>query len=326
LNSTIPLLLVLSLLLCTVEFADAQPTPKLPRIGVLVNGTPASHLLIINEFQKGLRELGYTEGKNVLVEYRFAEGKLERLPELVKELTQISVDVIFTNATPGTVAAKQATDKIPIVFTGVGDPVQSGLVHSFAKPGGNVTGVSILSPELGGKRLELLREVIPGITQVAFLWSPSASTAVALKTTQTAADALGIQLHSLEVRGPNDFSSASEAVTGKRVQAVLTNPSPVLTTICSRVIEFAAKNRLPAMYANSQFVDAGGLMSYAHSSADTYRRAAVYVDKILKGAKPADLPLELPTKLELIINLKAAKQIGLTIPPNVLARADRVIK
>jgi putative ABC transport system substrate-binding protein len=318
--------ILVSAMLCALCSVGEAQHAKVPRIGVLVNGTPTSHRFIINEFQKGLSELGYIEGKNVLVEYRFAEGKLERLPELVKELIQINVDVIFTNATPGTVAAKQATNDIPIVFTGVGDPVQSGLVHSFAKPGGNITGVSILSPDLGGKRLEILTEVVPRITQVAFLWSPSASTAVALKATQTTADALGVQLHSLEVRSPNDFSSVSETVTRKRAQAILTNPSPVLTTIRARVVEFAAKNRLPAMYANSQFVDAGGLMSYAHSAAGTYRRAAVYVDKILKGAKPAELPVELPTTLELLINLKTAKQIGLTIPPNVLARADKVIR
>jgi putative ABC transport system substrate-binding protein len=233
---------------------------------------------------------------------------------------------IFTQATPGTVAAKQVTNSIPIVFTGVGDPVEAGLVNSFAKPGGNVTGVSILSPDLGGKRLELLKEVIPGITQVAFLWSPSASTTVALKATQAAAVALRLELHSVEVRSPNEFSAASEAIMKKRARAILTNPSPVLNTIRARITDFAVKNRLPVMYPNLQFVEAGGLMSYAHSNADAYRRAVLYVDKILKGRKPADLPVELPTKLEFIINLKTAKQIGLTIPPNVLARADRVIR
>lgn len=238
----------------------------------------------------------------------------------------MNVEVVFTNATPGTVAMKRATSTIPIVFTGVGDPVKAGLVKSFAKPGGNLTGISILSPDLGGKRLELLKEVVPGITYVALLWSPSASTAVALKAIQAAADALRLQLQSLEVRSPDDFAGVSDAILKTRAGAVLTNPSPVLSTIRTRVVEFATKNRLPAMYANLQFVEAGGLMAYAHSTADAYRRAAVYVDKILKGTKPADLPVELPTKLELVINLKAAKQIGLTIPPNVLARADRVIR
>jgi putative ABC transport system substrate-binding protein len=309
------------------HLAEAQqPAGKVPRIGMLVNGTPSSHKFMIDEFQQGLRDLGYVEGKNLLLEVRYAEGKLDRLPELARELVQMNVDVVFTNATPGTVAIKQATSTIPIVFTGVGDPVNAGLVKSFAKPGGNVTGISILSPDLGGKRLELLKEAIPGITHVALLWSPSASTAVALKATQAAADALHLRLQSLEVRSPDNFTGVTNAILKRRAGAILTNPSPVLSTIRTRVVEFATKNRLPAMYANLQFVEAGGLMAYAHSSADAYRRAAVYADKILKGTKPTDLPVELPTKLELVINLKAAKQIGLTIPPNVLARADKVTR
>jgi putative ABC transport system substrate-binding protein len=318
--------LLATIFLTTVSLVEAQQPTKTPRIGMLVNGTPSSHKFIVEAFQQGLRELGYVEGKTVVIEYRYAEGKLERLPELAKELAQSGVDIIFTQATPGTVAAKQATNSIPIVFTGVGDPVEAGLVNSFAKPGGNVTGISILSPDLGGKRLELLKEVVPGLTQVAVLWSPSASTTVALKSTQGAADALRVQLHSVEVRSPNQFGAASEAIMKKRARAILTNPSPVLNTIRARITEFAAKNRLPGLYANAQFVEAGGLMSYAHSNADAYRRAVVHVDKILKGTKPADLPVELPTKLEFVINLKTAKQIGLTIPPNVLARADKVIK
>ena len=317
--------LLMMFLLATASPAEAQQT-KVPRIGMLVNGTPSSHKFIIDEFQQGLRDLGYVEGKNFLLEVRYAEGKLDRLPELAREFVQMKVEVIFTNATPGTVAVKQATSTIPIVFTGVGDPVEAGLVKSFARPGSNVTGISILSPDLGGKRLELLKEVIPGITQIAVLWSPSASTTAALKATQAAADALRLQLQSMEVRSPDDFTGVSETIVKRRVRALLTNPSPVLNTIRTRVVEFATKNRLPAMYANLQFVESGGLMAYAHSSVDAYRRAAVYVDKILKGTKPADLPVELPTKVELVISLKAAKQIGLTIPPNVLARADKVIR
>jgi putative tryptophan/tyrosine transport system substrate-binding protein len=325
-NRKFSLWLLATFLLTTLPpLAEAQQ-PKVYRIGMLVNGTSSTHKFIIDEFRQGLRDLGNLEGKNVVIEYRYAEGKLERLPELAKELVQSHVDIIFAQATPGTVAAKQATNTIPIVFSGVGDPVAAGLVKSFARPGGNITGISILSPDLGGKRLELLTDVVPGIAQVAFLWSPSASTTVALKATQAAADALRIQLHSIEVGSPNDFVAASEAIMKSRARAILTNPSPVLNTIRSRIVEFATKNRLPGMYANLQFIDSGGLMSYAHSSADAYRRAAEYVDKILKGTKPADLPVELPTKLELVINLKAAKQIGLTIPPNVLARADKVIK
>jgi putative tryptophan/tyrosine transport system substrate-binding protein len=319
----IVLWLPITVVLLTVYLAQAQQT-KVPRIGILVNGTPSSHKFVIDEFQQGLRDLGY--GKNFLLEVRYAEGKLDRLPELARELVQMKVEVIFTNATPGTVAVKQATSTIPIVFTGVGDPVEAGLVKSFAKPGGNLTGISILSPDLGGKRLALLKEAIPGITHVALLWSPSSSTTVALKATQAAADALRLQLQSLEVRSPNEFTGVTDAILKRRAGAMLTNPSPVLGTIRTRVVEFATKNRLPAMYANLQFVESGGLMAYAHSSADAYRRAAVYVDKILKGTNPADLPVELPTKVEFIVNLKAAKQIGLTIPPNVLARADRVIR
>ena len=312
--------------LITVSLADAQQPVKFSRIGMLVNGTPSSHKFYVDEFQQGLRDLGYVEGKNFFLEIRYAEGKLDRLPELARELVQMNVEVIFTNATPGTVAVKQATATIPIVFTGVGDPVAAGFVKSFAKPGGNLTGISILSPDLGGKRLELLKEAIPGVTHVALLWSPSASTAVALKSTQAAADALRLKLQSLEVRSPNDFTGVTDAILKRRAGAILTNPSPVLSTIRTRVVEFAIKNRLPAMYANLQFVEAGGLMAYAHSSADAYRRAAVYVDKILKGTKPADIPVELPTKVEFVINLKTAKQIGVTIPPNVLARADKVIR
>ena len=318
--------LLATFLLFTISPAVAQQPAKIPRIGMLINGTPSSHKFIVDEFQRGLHDLGYVEGKTISIEYRYAEGKMARLPELARELVQMHVDVLFTNATPGTAAAKQETRTIPIVFTGVGDPVEAGLVASFAKPGANVTGISILSPDLGGKRLELLKEAVPNITQVALLWSPSASTTVALKTTQAAANALGLQLHSLELRSPNDFNAVSERILKRRAEAILTNPSPVLNTIRSRVVEFAVKHRLPAMYPNLQFIEDGGLMAYAHSSVDAYRRAAVYVDKILKGTKPTDLPVELPTKLEFIISLKTAKQIGLTIPPNVLARADRVIR
>jgi putative ABC transport system substrate-binding protein len=319
--------LSLCAILLGVSFsAGAQAAKKVPRIGMLLNGTAAAEKFRVDEFQQGLRDLGYVEGKNIVIEYRYAEGRLDRIPELAKELVQINVDVILANATPGTTAVKQATSTIPIVFTGVGDPVGAGVVKSFARPGGNVTGISILSPDLGGKRLELLKETVPGITQVALLWSPSASTTAALKETQAAADALRLQLQFVELRRPDDFTNGSETIVKRRAQALLTNPSPVLGPIRTRVVEFAAKNRLPAMYANLQFVESGGLMAYAHRSVDVYRRAAVYVDKILQGTKPADLPVELPTKVEFVISLKAAKQIGLTVPPNVLVRADRVIQ
>ena len=318
---------MLAAILLTGPFrADMQAAGKLPRIGMLVNGTPSSHKFMIDEFQEGLRELGYVEAKNISFEIKFAEGKLERLPALAKELVKADVDVIFTNATPGTIAVKQATTSIPVVFTGIGDPVAAGLVSSFANPGGNLTGLSVISPELGGKRLELLKEAIPSVRQVAVLWSPSGSTTVALKSIRATAESLHLEVQLLELRSAADFVAATDMILKKRPSAILTNPSPVLATVRTELVEFANKSRLPAMYANLQFTDAGGLMAYAHSVADSYRRAAVFVDKILKGAKPADLPVELPRKVEFIVNLKTAKQIGLTIPPNVLARADRVIK
>jgi putative tryptophan/tyrosine transport system substrate-binding protein len=237
------------------------------------------------------------------------------------------VDVIVTSATPSVLAVKKATSTIPIVFVSASDPVASGLVASLARPGGNITGLTILAVELSGKRLELLKEAVPNVTRVAFLWN-SANPAQGLqwKETQAAAQALGLQLQSLEVRSSNDFDSGFEAALRERAQALITAPEPLVNTHLKRIVEFAVKNRLPAMYANPQFVDAGGLMSYAPDYTAQFRRAAIYVDKILKGAKPADLPVEQPTKFEFIINLKAAKQIGLTIPPNVLARADRVIR
>ena len=237
------------------------------------------------------------------------------------------MDVILTSSTPSVLAVKKATSTIPIVFVSINDPVASGVVTSLARPGGNITGLTILGPELSGKRLELLKEAVPKATRVAFLWN-SANPAQGLlwKESQAAAQELRLQLQSLEVRSSNDFDNAFEAVLRERSQALITVPEPLINTHLKRIVEFAAKNRLPAMYANPQFVDAGGLMSYAPDYSAQYRRAATYVDKILKGAKPADLPVEQPTKFEFIINLKTAKQIGLTIPPNVLARADRVIR
>ena len=263
-----------------------------------------------------------------MIEYRYAEGNLDRLPDLAKELVGVKVDVIVTTTVQGVLAVKDATRTIPVVFAGVQDPVASGIIDSLARPGGNATGLSLLAPELGGKRLELLKEVVPKIARVAFLWSAGSQSGAAftVKEIQAAARALGLQCQSIEVRDSKSFDSAFEAATKERAQALLTNPSAVINTHQARIVEFAAKNRLPAMYAGPEFVDAGGLMSYAPSYTDLYRRAAIFVDKILKGAKPADLPVEQPKKFELVINLKTAKQIGLTIPPNVLARADRVIR
>jgi putative tryptophan/tyrosine transport system substrate-binding protein len=314
-----------ALILTAIHIAEAQQSIKIPRIGFLVVPSRSFFADRMESFRQELHSLGYVEGKNILIEYRYAEGKLDRLPELAKELVGVKVDLIVTTSTQSVLAAKNATRTIPIVFAAVQDPVASGIVNSLARPGGNATGSSILGPDLGGKRLELLKEVVPKITQVAFL-SGLIATPVTVKETQAAAQALGLQFQSLEVGDSKDFDRAFEAITKNPAQALLTNPGAIINSHQARIIQFAAKNRLPAMYAGPEFVDAGGLMSYAPSYTDLFRRATVYVDKILKGVKPAELPVEQPTKFEFVVNLKAAKQIGLTIPPNVLARADKVIR
>jgi putative tryptophan/tyrosine transport system substrate-binding protein len=323
----ITVLTLCAMLLAVCVSANTQQPGKVPKIGFLVGPSRSFFASRMESFQQGLHSLGYIEGKNIAIEYRYAEGKADYLPALAAELVGLNVDVIVTSATPSVLAAKKATSTIPIVFVSVTDPVASGVVASLARPGGNITGLTILAPELSGKRLELLKEAVPNVTRVAFLWnSANPAQAPQWREAQAAAQALGLRLQSLEVRSSNDFDSAFEAALRERARALIASPEPLINTHLKRIVEFAAKNRLPAMYAGPEFVDAGGLMSYAPSYTDLYRRAAVYVDKILKGAKPADLPVEQPTKFELIINLKAAKQIGLTIPPNVLARADRVIK
>ena len=318
--------LALSALLYALCFsAEAQQAGKIPRIGVLV--TSSFFLTRFKAFQEGFHDLGYVEGKNFVFEYRYAEGNLDRFPELAAELVRLKVDVIYTASGEAVLAAKNATKTIPIVFGTVQDPLASGLVDSLAKPGGNVTGLSALAPDLGGKRLELLKEVVPRVNRVAFLWSPLGPGAhVSLKETQAAAQALGLQLQSLEVRNRKDLERGFEAARRERAQAITTAPDPLINVERERIVGFATKNRLPAMYAAPEFVDGGGLMTYAPSYSDLWRRSASYVDKILKGAKAGDLPVEQPKKFEFIINLKAAKQIGLTIPPSVLARADKVIK
>jgi len=324
----ITVLTLCALLLALSAPAEAQQQlKKLHRIGILLVGSSSFYAAWIDVFRQGLKELGYIEGKNIAIEYRYAEGKADRLPALAAELVGLKVEIVFTSSTPSVLAVKKATSTIPIVFVSISDPVASGLVTSLARPGGNITGLSIVAVELSGKRLELLKEAVPSVTRVAFIWN-SANPAQAPQwgEAQAAAQALGLQLQSLEVRSANDFDSAFEAALKERVQALITTPEALFGTHLKRIVEFAAKNRLPTMYGNPQFVDAGGLMSYAPDYTVQYRRAAIYVDKILKGSKPADLPVEQPTKFEFIINLKAAKQIGLTIPPNVLARADKVIK
>ena len=320
-------LATLVLLAGFVGVVEAQQQSKIPRIGFLIAPSRAFFSARLEAFRDDLRNLGYIEGKNIVIEYRYAEGKLDHLPKLAAELIGSKVDVMVTSG-PASRVATNATKTIPIVFVGVQDPVEAGLVASLARPGGNVTGFSIFAPELGGKRLEILKEVVPKLTRVAFLrgWGLQGGPGGSAKETQAAAQGMGLQLQIFQVKDSNDFDPAFETIIKNRAEALLMNPGAVINTYQVRIVDFAAKNRLPAMYSALEIVDAGGLMSYAPNPTDQYRRAAVYVDKILKGTKPAELPVEQPKKFEFIINLKAAKQIGLTIPPNVLARADRVIR
>jgi putative ABC transport system substrate-binding protein len=307
--------------------AQAQQTGKVPRIGYLFNTTPSVAALRVEAFRQGLRELGYVEGKNIVLESRYSEGKIDRLHALVAELVRLKAEVIVTSGPTVTHAAKEATKTLPIVFTQEGDPVASGFVASFARPAGNITGLSTFGPELSGKRLELLKEIVPRLSRVAVLGTSSIeSHARFSKQHQSIAGALRLQLQYLDVLSSKDIETAFRAATKGHADALLVLAGPVLTPQRTQVVELAAKSGLPAIYNFSAFVDAGGLMTYGVSQSDLSRRAATYVDKILKGANPGDLPVEQPAKFELVINLKAAKQMDLTIPPNVLARADRVIK
>ena len=275
-----------------------------------------------------MRELGYVEGKNIIIQFKTTDGKTDHFAGVAAELVRLKVDIIVAAGGSAVVlAAKPATDTIPIVMTNPGDPVVIGVVASLARPGGNITGLTSFSTELSGKRLELLKEAVPNLSGVAVLWSPAdAGNARNFKETEIAAHSLGLKLLSLELRTADDLDNALQSSMKERAGALIVIRSPAYTTSGKRIVEFAAKNRLPTMFPERLFVEGGGLMSYAPNIADNFRRAATYVDKILKGAKPADLPVERPMKFELIINLKTAKQIGLTIPPNVLVRADRVIK
>ncbi len=308
--------------------ADAQQPTKVPRIGFLVFSSPSTIISARFEgFRQGLRELGYIEGKNIIIERRFAEEKRERLPQLAADLVHLKVEVIVTGGPTSTRAAKEATVTIPIVMGSDGDPVGSGFVASLARPGGNITGLSSLAPEISGKRLELLKEIVPKLSRVAvFGTSTQAGNAQSLKETEIAARAFRVQLQYQDILGPKDLETAFREARKGRADAVLTLPSPVLIAQRTQVADLAVRSRMPAMYTASEFVDAGGLISYGPNFVDLYRRAATYVNKILKGAKPADLPVEQPTKFELIINLKTAKALGLTIPQSVLFRADQVIK
>jgi len=317
--------LVTLLFLAAGTFVEAQQPTKIPRIGFLVASSPSLYAARIETFRQGLRDLGYVEGKNIAIEYRFAEGKEDRLREFAAELVSLKIDIIVTAANAS--AAKNATKTIPIVFAAIADPVATGIVASLARPGGNLTGLSVFAPELSGKRLELLKETFPKITRVGFLWNAmSPSDSILLKETETAAQPLGLKIQSLEVRSVNDFDDAFAAALREGAQGLVTSPHPLLNANRARTLEFLTKNRLPAIFTNPETVVEGGLMSYSPDYVEHFRRVAIYVDKILKGAKPADLPVEQPTKFDLVINLKTAKQIGITIPPNVLARADRVIK
>ena len=305
----------------------AQQPVKVPRIGFLGATSPSTNAARIEAFRQGLRELGYVDGKNIVIEYRWAEGKTERLPELVADLVRLKVDIIVTAGPAVTRPVKEATSTIPIVMSFDNDPVGSGFVASLARPGGNITGLSALFPELSGKRVELLKEAVPMLSRMAaFGTSKQPGTAQTLKETELAAGALGVQVQYLDLREPKDIDTAFQTARKGRAEAVLVLSSAVIFSQRTRIADLAVKNRLPVMFPQNEFAEDGGLMSYAPNYADLFRRAATYVDKILKGRTPAELPVEQPIKFEFIINLKAAKQIGLTIPPNVLARADRVIK
>jgi len=321
--------LALSALLFALSVsAQAQQAGKIPRIGYLAASSLSGQSARIEAFRQGLRELGYVEGKNIVIEYRSAEGKLDRLPALAAELVRLKVDIIVTGGPIPTRVAKGATSTIPIVMTQDVDPVGTGLVASLARPGGNITGLSTLAPELSGKQLELLKETIPKLSRVAvFGTSTRAGNAQALEEIELAAKAFGVKLQYLDVLGPKDIETAFRAASKGRADAVLMMVAGgIANSQRTQIAELAVKSRLPAIYDRSEFVDDGGLMSYGANRSDLARRAATYVDKIMKGRTPADLPVEQPMKFEFIINLKAAKQIGLTIPPNVLVRADKVIR
>ena len=322
-------ILLVGLVLASLPLAEAQQPPKVPHIGyVSGTGDPSNPGPYVEALRQGLRDLGHIDGKNIVVEFRGAEGKLDRVPNLVNELVQLKVDVLVVPIPPAIRAAKQATKTIPIVMVTSGDPVADGLVDSLARPGGNITGFATLQRDLGGKRLELLKEVIPGLSHVGVLRdAESQSGAIDFKEYEAAARTLKIQLQSLEVRGHNpDLEGAFHAAAKRRVGALITVTNANLFLQQRRIADLAIKNRLPSMFQGGTWVESGGLMSYSADDVEVFRRAATYVDKILKGTKPADLPVEQPTKFELVINLQTAKALNLTIPPLVLMRATKVIK
>jgi putative ABC transport system substrate-binding protein len=320
-------ILVATLVLVLGFAAQAQQQPKFPRIGFLTNNSSTGLAAADEAFRQGLRSLGYVEGKSLVTEYRYGEGKVGRLAEMAAELVRLKVDVIVTGGPTASRAAKEATSTIPIVMASDPDPVANGFVASLARPSGNITGLATLSPELGGTRLELSKEILPKLSRVAVLGtSTTPGTAQELKEAELAAGAFGVKLQYLNVLDPKDIEAGFRAASKERADAVLVLNSAILISQRKQIAVLAVNNRLPAIYPQNEYVENGGLMSYGVSFIDLHRRAATYVDKILKGAKPADLPVEQPTKFELVINLKAAKQIGLTIPQKVLGRADKVIK
>ncbi len=324
------LTLIVTLTLATLAApltAGAQQPAKVPRIGVLHASTPAATSDRFEAFKQGLREHGYVEGQSIILERRFGEARVERISDLAAELVRIKVDVIVTSTDLGIAAVKQQTQTIPIVMANSTDPVATGFVASLARPGGNVTGLSTMSPELSAKRLELLKEAVPGLSRVAIIWNPDARGAVLdYKETEGAARSLRLQLQAVEVSRADDFNRAFSALTTGRAEALIVAPSFLFFTNRGQIASLAQKNRLPSMWQGMDFAEAGGLMAYGPNPAELWRRAATYVNKILKGAKPGELPVEQPTKFELVINLKTAKTLGLKIPQSLLRRADHVIQ
>jgi putative tryptophan/tyrosine transport system substrate-binding protein len=307
--------------------AEGQPVGRLPRIGFLGNSTAALEANLVGPFREGLRDLGYVEGQNILIEYRWAEGKYERLPELISDLIRLNVEMIVTAGTPASLAVKKATTSIPLVMSAVGDPVGTGLITSLARPGGNVTGITAMAADLEGKRLELLREVVPTLSHVAVLWNPASPfQVVAEQEVQAAAQALRIKVLSLAVQAPEQFDHAFATIRREQPEALNVLADRLFLHHRGRIMDFAINHGLPGVHAYRELVEAGGLMSFGPSYAEMHRRAAYYVDKILKGAKPADLPVEQPTKFELVISLKSAQALGLTISPTLLFQATEVIR
>jgi putative tryptophan/tyrosine transport system substrate-binding protein len=327
-GSTIGCIVTLILSLLTAPLTStAQQAAKVPRLGLLIPGSSSAFAPRIEAFRHGLRDLGYVEGRNITIEYRFAEGQDDRLPELVAELIRLQVDIMVTDGEPAILAAQHATTTIPIVMAVSSDPVGIGYVASLARPGGNITGLSFMLTEVSGKRLELLQEAVPKLSHVAVLWNPAVpSSTLGFKETQTAAHALGLPLQSLEVRGPDEFDQAFAAMTREHADALVVLSNPLFFGHRRQLAELAVKHRLPAIFLFREYVEAGGLMAYGANLNAMYRRAAYYVDRILKGTKPADLPVEQPMKFELVINLKTAQTLGITIPATLLFQADEVIR